>query len=93
MLMIKGFPLSERFRTQVSVMISKHQFEQVSKLVDSGVTNYVQIRQQVGLTSDQLNDILKNVEYYNEYFAEQDRKEKEQLAEEAKKKKRWWQKN
>ena len=93
MLMIKGFPLSERFRTQVSVMISKHQFEQVSKLVDSGVTNYVQIRQQVGLTSDQLNDILKNVEYYNEYFAEQERKEKEQLAEEAKKKKRWWQKN
>ena len=93
MLMIKGFPLSERFRTQVSVMISKHQFELVSKLVDSGVTNYVQIRQQVGLTSDQLNDILKNVEYYNEYFAEQDRKEKEQLAEEAKKKKRWWQKN
>ena len=93
MLMIKGFPLSERFRTQVSVMISKHQFEQVSKLVDSGVTNYVQIRQQVGLTSDQLNDILENVEYYNEYFAEQDRKEKEQLAEEAKKKKRWWQKN
>ena len=93
MLMIKGFPLSERFRTQVSVMISKHQFEQVSKLVDSGVTNYVQIRQQVGLTSDQLNDILENVEYYNEYFAEQDRKEKDQLAEEAKKKKRWWQKN
>ncbi len=93
MLMIKGFPLSERFRTQVSVMISKHQFEQVSKLVDSGVTNYVQIRQQVGLTSDQLNDILENVEYYNEYFAEQERKEKEQLAEEAKKKKRWWQKN
>lgn len=93
MLMIKGFPLSERFRTQVSVMISKHQFEQVSKLVDSGVTNYVQIRQQVGLTSDQLNDILENVEYYNEYFAEQERKEKEQLAEEAKKKKHWWQKN
>lgn len=93
MLMIKGFPLSERFRTQVSVMISKHQFEQVSKLVDSGVTNYVQIRLQVGLTSDQLNDILENVEYYNEYFAEQERKEKEQLAEEAKKKKRWWQKN
>lgn len=93
MLMIKGFPLSERFGTQVSVMISKHQFEQVSKLVDSGVTNYVQIRQQVGLTSDQLNDILENVEYYNEYFAEQERKEKEQLAGEAKKKKRWWQKN
>lgn len=93
MLMIKVFPLSERFRTQVSVMISKHQFEQVSKLVDSGVTNYVQIRQQVGLTSDQLNDILENVEYYNEYFAEQERKEKEQLAEEAKKKKHWWQKN
>ena len=85
-------PLSERFKTKVSVMISKHQFEQVSKLVDSGVTNYVQIRQQVGLTSDQLNDILENVEYYNEYFAEQERKEQERLAEESKKKKHWWQK-
>ncbi|MBE7072946.1 MAG: hypothetical protein E7383_09415 [Ruminococcaceae bacterium] len=73
-------------------MISKHQFKQVSKLVDSGVTNYVQIRQQVGLTSDQLNDILENVEYYNEYFAEQERKEQERLAEESKKKKHWWQK-
>lgn len=73
-------------------MVTKFQFEQVSKLVDSGVTNYVQIRQQVGLTSDQLNDILENVEYYNQYFAEQDRIEQERLAEEARKKKHWWQK-
>jgi hypothetical protein len=73
-------------------MVTKFQFEQVSKLVDSGVTNYVQIRQQVGLTSDQLNDILENVEYYNQYFAEQDRLEQERLAEEARKKKHWWQK-
>ncbi len=73
-------------------MVTKFQFEQVSKLVDSGVTNYVQIRQQVGRTSDQLNDILENVEYYNQYFAEQDRMEQERLAEEARKKKHWWQK-
>ena len=73
-------------------MITKFQFEAVSKLVDSGVDNYVQIRQQVGLTSDQLNDILENVEYYNQYFAEQDRLEQERLAEEARKKKHWWQK-
>ena len=71
-------------------MISRFQFAAVEKLVDSGVTNYVQIRQQVGLTSDQLNDILENVDYYHKYFEEQDRLEKQRLEEEAKRKKPWW---
>ncbi|MCR5528332.1 MAG: hypothetical protein K6F49_03845 [Saccharofermentans sp.] len=71
-------------------MVSRFQFDAVEKLIDSGVTNYVQIRQQVGLTSDQLNDILENVEYYHKYFEEQDRLEKQRLEEEAKRKKPWW---
>ena len=71
-------------------MISKHQFETVSKLIDSGVTNYIQIRQQAGLTSDELDDILENVNYYNKKFAEEERLRKE--AELKAPKKKWWQK-
>lgn len=73
-------------------MVSRFQFEAVEKLVDSGVTNYVQIRQQVGLTSSELDDILNNVEYYHKMFAEQDRLEKLRELDEAKRKKHWWQK-
>lgn len=70
-------------------MITKFQFETVSKLVDSGVTNYVQIRQQVGLTAEELDDILENVDYYNKKFAEEERLRKE--AELKAQKKKWWQ--
>ena len=70
-------------------MISKFQFRTVEELVDSGVYNYVQIRQQAGLTSDELDDILENLDYYKKKFAEEDR-----LATEARlkseKKKPWW---
>lgn len=69
-------------------MITKHQFETVSKLIDSGVDNYVQIRQQAGLTSDELDDILENVDYYNKKFAEEERRRKE--AELKAQKKPWW---
>lgn len=72
-------------------MISKFQFESVMKLLSAGVTNYVQLRQQVGLTSDELDDILENIADYKKKFEEEDR-----LAEIAKlqqtKKKHWWQK-
>ena len=71
-------------------MVSRFQFEAVEKLVDSGVTNYVQIRQQVGLTSSELDDILNNVEYYHNMFEEQDRLEKLRELDEAKRKKHWW---
>ena len=54
-------------------MVTRFQFESVMKLIDAGVTNYIQIRQQVGLTSDQLDDILQNIDYYKKYFAEQER--------------------
>ena len=70
-------------------MITKFQFKAVCKLLSDGVNDYVQVRQRVGLTSTELDDIIKNFEYYANYFREQDR-----LAEEAEKskKKHWWQK-
>lgn len=69
-------------------MVTKFQFRSVEKLVDSGVSNYVQIRQQVGLTSDELDDILENLEYYKKKFDEEDRlSEIERLKSE---KKPWW---
>ena len=71
-------------------MISKFQFDAVSELIDSGVTNYVQIRQHVGLTSEELDDILKNVDYYKSYFAEKERLAKLQELNERKNKKKWW---
>lgn len=70
-------------------MITKFQFRSVEKLVDSGVYNYVQLRQQVGLTSDELDDILDNLEYYKKKFDEEDKlAEAERLT--AEKKKPWW---
>ena len=70
-------------------MISKNQFESVKQLLSSGVNNYVFIRQQAGLTSDELDDILENLDYYTKKFADEDRQ-----AEIAKlkneKKKPWW---
>ena len=69
-------------------MVTKFQFRSVEKLVDSGVYNYVQIRQQVGLTSDELDDILENLEYYKKKFDDEDRlAEIERLKSE---KKPWW---
>lgn len=72
-------------------MVTKHQFETVSDLIDSGVSNYVQIRQQAGLTSDELDDILENADYYRRKFAEEDRLKKEHELK-SQKKKHWWQK-
>ena len=70
-------------------MITKFQFRSVEKLVDSGVYNYVRLRQQVGLTSDELDDILENLEYYKKKFDEEDRlAEIEKLK--GEKKKPWW---
>ena len=72
-------------------MITKFQFRSVEKLIDSGVYNYIQIRQQAGLTADDLDDILENMNYYKKKFDEEDR-----LAEVARlkgeKKLPWWKK-
>ena len=72
-------------------MVTKHQFESVRRLFSNGVNNYVQIRQQVGLTSNELDDIIANFEYYQTYFDEQDKLLKLREAETANKKKHWWQ--
>ena len=70
-------------------MITKFQFRSVEELIDSGVYNYVQIRQQVGLTAEELDDILENLEYYKKKFAEEDRREIEARLK-GEKKKPWW---
>lgn len=71
-------------------MVTKHQFESVHKLVSSGVNNYVQIRQAVGLTASELDDIIENFDYYQRYFDEQDRISQ---AQDTPKKKHWWQRS
>jgi hypothetical protein len=69
-------------------MISRNQFNSVYKLLESGVDNYIQIRQQAGLTSDELDDILENLEHYKQKFDEEERlAEIERLRSE---KKPWW---
>ena len=71
-------------------MISRNQFESVTKLLSVGVNNYVQIRQQAGLTSDELDAILDHLDYYTKKFAEEDRIKKEEELKHQKKK-HWWQ--
>lgn len=71
-------------------MVTKFQFESVMKLVASGVTDYVQVRQKVGLTAEELDDIIRNKDYYSNYFTEQDRLRK--IRELNEKKKPWWKK-
>ena len=71
-------------------MITKFQFHAVCKLISEGVNDYVQIRQRVGLTSTELDDIIKNFNYYSQYFREQD--ELLNAREQQNKKKHWWQK-
>ena len=70
-------------------MITKFQFRSVEKLVDQGVYNYVQLRQQVGLTSSELDDILDNMEYYKQKFNAEDRLAEEEKRK-AEQKKPWW---
>ena len=72
-------------------MISRNQFESVRQLLASGVNNYVFIRQQAGLTAEELDDILENLEHYSKKFAEEERIRKQQeLQNSSNKKKPWW---
>lgn len=66
-------------------MVSKFQFKAVDELLTSGVDNYVLIRQQVGLTSEELDDILNNYEYYQSQFGVAPA-----VTEKPKQKKHWW---
>jgi len=70
-------------------MVSRFQFNTVKNLLASGITNCIQIRQQAGLTADDLEDILENYDYYAKKFEEEDRlAEVEKLKSE--KKLPWW---
>ena len=73
-------------------MPTKFQFQTVTRLIAEGVTNYIQIRQQAGLTAEELDDILKHMDYYANYFAEQERKETLDRLNRINQKKPWWKK-
>lgn len=70
-------------------MPTKFQFESVMKLLSAGVNNYVQIRQQVGLTSEELDDITANADFYKRKFEEETRLEKIKELQ-GEQKKPWW---
>lgn len=71
-------------------MVTKFQFELVMKLLASGVNNYVDIRQKAGLTAGELDEIIRDSNYYAKYFADQERMT--ELEEAKSKKKHWWKK-
>lgn len=70
-------------------MISKFQFETVRNLLAAGITNCIQIRQQAGLTGDELDDVIEHFDYYVKHFEEIDRIEKQKQLQ-ADVKKPWW---
>ena len=70
-------------------MPSKFQFDTVCKLLNSGISNYVTLRQQAGLTAEELDDILKNMEYYSRKFAAEEMNRKIMETKNAMKKP-WW---
>ena len=71
-------------------MPTKFQFQTVTRLIAEGVTNYIQIRQQAGLTAEELDDILDNMDYYAKHFAEKDRQEALDRLNRINQKKPWW---
>lgn len=70
--------------------ITKFQFKSVDELLNQGIDDYVLLRQKVGLTAEQLDDILENREYYRDKFNREDWNQK--MQENLPKKKHWWQK-
>lgn len=69
--------------------ITKFQFKSVDELLNQGIDDYVLLRQKVGLTAEQLDDILANREYYRDKFNQEDWNQK--MQENLPKKKHWWQ--
>lgn len=69
--------------------ITKFQFKSVDELLNQGIDDYVLLRQKVGLTAEQLDDILENREYYRDKFNQEDWNQK--MQENLPKKKHWWQ--
>ena len=71
-------------------MPTKFQFQTVTRLIAEGVTNYIQIRQQAGLTAEELDDLLDHMDYYAKYFADKDRQEALDRFNRINQKKSWW---
>ena len=71
-------------------MPTKFQFQTVTRLIAEGVTNNIQIRQQAGLTAEELDDILDHMDYYANYFAEKDRQEALDRLNRINQKRPWW---
>lgn len=69
--------------------ITKFQFRSVEELLNQGIDDYVLLRQKVGLTAEQLDDILANREYYRDKFNQDEWNQK--MQENLPKKKHWWQ--
>lgn len=70
--------------------ITKFQFRSVDELLNQGIDDYVLLRQKVGLTAEQLDDILANRDYYKNKFNQEEWNQKMQAN--LPKKKHWWQK-
>lgn len=70
-------------------MITKFQFKSVDELLNQGIDDYVLLRQKVGLTAEQLDDILENRDYYKNKFNQEEWNQK--MQENLPKKKHWWQ--
>ena len=70
-------------------MITKFQFKSVDELLNQGIDDYVLLRQKVGLTAEQLDDILENRDYYKNKFNQEEWNQK--MQENLPKKKYWWQ--
>lgn len=69
--------------------ITKFQFRSVEELLNQGIDDYVLLRQKVGLTAEQLDDILENRDYYKNKFNQEEWNQK--MQENLPKKKHWWQ--
>lgn len=80
--------ISYKIRSMV-MSITKFQFKSVDELLNQGIDDYVLLRQKVGLTAEQLDDILENREYYRDKFNREDWNRK--MQENLPKKKHWWQ--
>lgn len=68
--------------------ITKFQFRSVEELLNRGIDDYVLLRQKVGLTAEQLDDILANRDYYRDKFNREEWNAKMQAN---LPKKHWWQ--
>lgn len=61
--------------------ITRFQFETIKEQLEKGNDNWIDLRKSCGLTSEELNEILQNFEYYQSKFPPK---------EEAPQKRPWW---